>query len=118
MLVAGLRIDGIVAPMVIDRAKNGQILLAYIRNVFAPTLRPGDIVVMDNLSCHKIEGVEEAIKERGASLRYLPPYSPDLNPIEIAFSKLKSHLRKAAETTVTGLWNATGRILDLFKPEE
>ena len=76
------------------------------------------MVVMDNLSCHKVKGVEEAIKARGASLRYLPPSSPDLNPIEMAFSKLKSNLREAAETTVVGLWNAIGRVVELVQPEE
>ena len=86
--------------------------------MLAPELRPGDIVIMDNLAAHKIDGIEQAIQERQAELRYLPPYSPDLNPIEQAFAKLKALLRKAAERTVDGLWNAIGRLLELFPSTE
>jgi transposase len=86
--------------------------------MLVPELRPGDIVIMDNLAAHKVEGVREAIEAQGAELRYLPPYSPDLNPIEQAFAKLKALLRKAAERTVDGLWNAIGQLLDLFPPAE
>ena len=82
--------------------------------MLAPELRPGDIVIMDNLAAHKVDGIRTAIEARGAELRYLPPYSPDLNPIEQAFAKLKALLRKAAERTVDGLWNAIGKLLDLF----
>ena len=83
-----------------------------------PRLRRGDVVVMDNLAAHKVAGVRERIEAAGAEVLYLPPYSPDFNPIENAFSKLKAHLRKAAERTVDGLWNAIGRLIDLFTPAE
>ena len=116
--VAGLRQDGIVAPFVIDRPMNGSIFRAYVEQALAPTLAPGDVVVMDNLSAHKVDGVRAAIEARGASLVYLPPYSPDLNPIEQLFAKLKALLRTAAERTVAGLWNALGRLLDRFNPSE
>ena len=98
-LVAGLRLDGMVAPMVLDGPINGDWFEAYVRNVLAPTLRPGDIVIMDNLSSHKRTAARDLIEEAGATLRFLPPYSPDFNPIEMAFSKLKALLRKAAERT-------------------
>ena len=88
------------------------------RQVLLPTLRPGDIVIMDNLSSHKRASVREMIEAAGAKLRFLPPYSPDFNPIEMAFSKLKALLRKAAERTVDGLWAAIGRFVDLFTPQE
>ena len=97
---------------------NGAVFRAWVEQMLAPELRPGDIVVMDNLAAHKVAGVREAIEARGAELRYLPPYSPDLNPIEQAFAKLKALLRKAAERTVDGLWNAIGKLLDLFPPAE
>ena len=100
--VAGLRCDGIVAPCVIDGPMNGDAFLAYIEQVLAPTLRPGHRVIMDNLSSHKVVGVEQAITARSALPLYLPPYSPDLNPIENAFAKLKALLRAAAERTVGG----------------
>lgn len=116
--VGALRHDGITAPFVIDRAMNGAIFLAYVEQVLAPTLRPGDIVVMDNLPAHKVAGVKELIEARGATLRYLPPYSPDLNPIELAFAKLKSMLRKAEARTINTLWDVIGKLLDLFPPEE
>ena len=116
--VAGLRITGMTAPLVFDGPINAQVFEAYVEQFLAPTLRPGDIVIMDNLSSHKGSKVRELIEAAGASLRYLPPYSPDFNPIEKAFAKLKAHLRKAAERTVDGLWSAIGRCLDLFKPTE
>lgn len=101
--VAGLRSDGMTAPMVIEGAMNGETFLAYVEQCLAPTLNRGDIVVMDNLKAHKVAGVEEAIEAVGAELRYLPKYSPDLNPIEMSFSKLKALLRKAAARTVRAL---------------
>ena len=117
-LVAGLRTSGMVAPMVLDGPINGDWFEAYVRQVLVPELRRGDIVIMDNLSSHKRAATKELIEEAGATLRFLPPYSPDFNPIEQAFSKLKAHLRKAAERTIHGLWNAIGRILDLYSPQE
>lgn len=116
--VAGLRYDSITAPFVIDRPMNGEIFLAYVRNFVAPTLKCGDIVVMDNLSAHKVAGVRDAIREAGADILYLPPYSPDLNPIEQAFAKLKALLRKAAERSVTALWDRIGQILSAFTAQE
>lgn len=116
--VAGLRADGITAPCVIDGPMNGPTFRAYVEQFLAPTLKPGDVVVMDNLSAHKVEGVREAIEAAGATLRYLPPYSPDLNPIEQVFAKLKALLRKAAERSVEALWNRIGNLLDLFSPTE
>jgi transposase len=112
--VAALRSDGITAPCVLDGAMNGEYFRAYVEQFLAPTLKAGDIVIMDNLSSHKIAGVEQAITARGAQLLYLPPYSPDLNPIEPAFAKLKAHLRKAAERTVDALWNRLENVLDAF----
>src|SRR5689334_25444139 len=97
---------------------NGSASLAYVEQVLAPTLRPGDLVIMDNLPAHKRAGVRAAIEAAGASLLYLPPYSPDFNPIENAFAKLKALLRKAAERTVEGLWTAIGRLIDVFTPTE
>jgi transposase len=117
-LVAGLRTTGITAPYVLDSAMNGVLFRAYVEQILAPTLSPGDIVVMDNLPCHKVAGIREAIENREARLLYLPPYSPDLNPIEQAFAKLKALLRKAAERTRDGLWNAIGRIINLYSPDE
>jgi len=116
--VAGLRMSGLTAPFVVDGAMNGDVFRAYVEQVLAPTLAPGDIVVLDNLSSHKVARVREMIEARGASLVYLPPYSPDLNPIEQAFAKLKALLRKIAARTVTALWDALGNILDRFTPQE
>lgn len=116
--LAALRCDGIDAPLVVDGAINGEIFLAYIKQVLVPTLRPGDLVVMDNLSSHKIAGVRETLAAAGATLHYLPPYSPDLNPIEQFFAKLKSQLRSAAERTVEGLWNRIGHLLVNISPVE
>jgi transposase len=116
--VAALRTSGMVAPMVLDGPINGVAFQAYVDQVLVPDLEPGDIVVMDNLGSHKGAGVRTAIEAAGASLLYLPPYSPDFNPIENAFAKLKAMLRKAAERTIDGLWNAIGRIIDTVTPEE
>jgi transposase len=116
--VAGLRDDAITAPLVIDGAMNGETFRAYIEQFLAPTLAHGDIVIMDNLASHKVAGVREAIEARGASLIYLPPYSPDLNPIEQAFAKLKALLRKAAPRTVEALWAVIGEALSAFSSTE
>ena len=115
---AGLRLTGMAAPMVLDGPMNGVAFLAYAEQVLAPELRPGDIVVMDNLPAHKITGVRAAIEGTGAQLLFLPPYSPDMNPIELAFSKLKALLRKAAARTVDDLWSVIAEGLDAFTPEE
>ena len=112
--VAGLRCDAITAPFVVDRPMNGDIFKAYIEQCLAPTLTPGDIVIMDNLAAHKVAGVREAIERTGATLRYLPPYSPDLNPIEQLFAKLKTLLRKAAARSIPTLWDKIGELLDAF----
>lgn len=117
-LVAGLTTRGMVAPLVLDGAINRHAFEVYVEKVLAAELRPGDIVIMDNLSSHKGPRVREMIEAAGASLLYLPPYSPDFNPIENAFAKLKALLRKAAERTVEGLWNAIGRLIDVFTPDE
>jgi transposase len=117
-LVAALGADGMTAPMVIDGAMTGDLFVAYIEQILAPTLRPGDVVVMDNLTSHKRARVREAIEGAGCTLMYLPPYSPDLNPIELAFAKLKSLLRKAGKRTVDGLWEFLGQALDAFAPQE
>jgi transposase len=116
--LCGLRTSGTVAPLVLEGAINGRAFRAYIEQMLAPTLAPDDIVVMDNLGSHKVEGVREAIEAQGARLLYLPPYSPDLNPIELAFSKLKRLLRSAAARTVGALWDAIGGLLDRFSPKE
>jgi len=116
--VAALRQDGLTAPMVIDGAVNGDLFVAYVEQMLVPTLRPGDVVVMDNLSCHKRAQVRALIETAGCTVRYLPPYSPDLNPIELAFAKLKALLRKAAQRTVDGLWDFLGEVLEAFSPEE
>ena len=116
--VAGLRLTGMVAPMVLDGPINRIAFQAYVDQVLVPALEPGDVVVMDNLSSHKGPAVRAAIEAAGAHLLYLPPYSPDFNPIENAFAKLKALLRKAAERTVDGLWDTIGRLIDLFEPQE
>jgi transposase len=117
-LVAALRIDRMTAPYAIDGAMDGSSFLAYVEQVLAPTLHKGDIVFMDNLRTHKIVGVREAIEAIGATLRYLPAYSPDLNPIEQAFSKLKAALRKRAARTVNALLKLIGKLVTSFAPEE
>ena len=116
--VAGLRNTGMVAPMVLDGPINRDAFTEYVRQVLVPKIVPGDTVVMDNLSSHKGVEVRELIEAAGATLLFLPPYSPDFNPIENAFSKLKAHLRKAAERTIHSLWDAIGRILDRYTPME
>ena len=116
--VAGLRLDGMVAPMVLDGPINGDWFEAYVTHVLAPTLRPGDIVIMDNLLKPQARRGQDVIEAAGAELRFLPPYSPDFNPIEMAFAKLKALLRKAAERTVDGLWNAIGRLVDTLHSSE
>lgn len=117
-VVAGLRLSGIMAPMVLDGPINQQAFEAYVSQILVPELTPGDIVIMDNLSSHKSPAVRAAIEAAGAELRFLPPYSPDFNPIEKAFAKLKALLRKAAERTVDGLWRTIGTLIDLFTPAE
>ena len=116
--VAALRIDGLTAPTVIDGAMDGPSFLAYVSQVLAPALRKNDIVFMDNLRTHKIDGVAAAIEAAGAKLRYLPAYSPDLNPIEMLFAKLKTALRKGAARTVKALMKLIGKLLKTFAPEE
>lgn len=113
-----LRITGMTAPMVLDGAMNGIAFRAYVEQVLVPALSPGDVVVMDNLPAHKAEGVRQAIERAGAELRFLPPYSPDFNPIEMAFSKLKALLRAKAERTVDALWETVGALIGSFKPAE
>ncbi len=116
--VGALRLTGMVAPMVLDGPINGHAFQAYVDQVLVPELKPGDIVVMDNLGSHKGAAVRSAIEKARASLLYLPPYSPDFNPIENAFAKLKALLRKAAERTVEGLWTKIGDLLPAFTPAE
>ena len=113
-----LRLTGMTAPFVYDGAMNGNVFLAYVSQVLAPTLSPGDVVIMDNLPAHKAAGICDAIEAAGASLLYLPPYSPDFNPIENAFSKLKALLRAKAERTIAALWDTVGSLIDLFTPTE
>jgi len=116
--VAGLRHNKMVAPFVLDGPMTRAAFLAYLEQCLRPTLKRGDIVIIDNLSAHKGDAVEKAIKAARASLLYLPKYSPDLNPIEQAFSKLKALLRKAAERTVPGLWRRIGKLLAAFSARE
>ena len=115
---AGLRLDGMAAPMLLDGPMNGPAFLAYAEQVLAPALRSGDVVVMDNLPSHKISGVRDAIEKAGARLLFLPPCSPAFNPIEMAFSKLKALLRKAAARTVDELWAVVADCLSAFTPQE
>jgi transposase len=116
--LAALRSDRIDAPYVIDGPINGDSFLAYVEQVLVPTLKPGDIVVIDNLGSHKRKAVRRAIRAAGAKLFFLPPYSPDLNPIEQMFAKLKTLLRKAAERTVEATWRRIGALLSAFSPQE
>lgn len=116
--LAAIRHDALTAPLVVDGAIDGDTFRAYVEQQLAPTLAAGDIVVMDNLSSHKVAGVREAIEATGATVAYLPPYSPDLNPIEQVFAKVKSILRRAAERTRDGLWRLLGDIVDQFTPDE
>jgi len=116
--IAGLRHDGMTAPWVLDGPMDGPAFTTYIKTQLAPTLRKGDVVVMDNLPAHKVAAAKAAINERGAWLLFLPPYSPDLNPIELAFSKLKAHMKRLAPRTVDGVWKSAGKILELFSKQE
>ncbi len=116
--VAGLRSRGLIAPLVLDGTMTGEVFRAYVEQMLAPALQPGDVVVMDNLPAHKVAGVQEAIQAAHASLLYLPSYSPDLNPIEQVFAKLKALLRKAAERTKDALWGTIGTLLEAFTPDE
>ena len=117
-LVAGLRLGGLTAPMIVDGAMNGDAFTAYAETFLAPTLAPGDIVILDNLPAHKVSGARAAIERAGASLMFLPPYSPDFNPIEQVFAKIKALLRKAAARTVDALEAAIASALDAFLPDE
>ena len=116
--LAGLRSSGWVAPLVIDGALNGALFLNYVQQHLAPALKPGDLLILDNLSSHKVRGVRQAIEAMGAHVLYLPPYSPDLNPIENAFAKLKAHARKSAARTLDALERAAANALQQFKPDE
>ncbi len=116
--VAGLKCDGLIAPWVIDAPMNRAIFEAYVETQLAPALKPGDVVILDNLSSHKSDKAEKIIRDKGAWLLFLPPYSPDLNPIEMAFAKLKSRLRATAARTIDDLWKAIGSICSLFTPDE
>src|SRR5215204_5659418 len=116
--VGALRRNGMTAPFVVDGAMTGETFLAYVEQCLAPTLKRKDVVIMDNLSAHKVPGVRKAIKARGATLRYLPKYSPDLNPIEMSFSKLKAFLRKVAERTIRNLCRRIGSFTQSLSPRE
>ena len=116
--IAGLRQSGIIAPLVLDGPMTGAAFRAYVEQALVPALQPGDVVVMDNLAAHKVTGIEEAIALAGASLLYLPPYSPDLNPIEQLIAQLKALLRKAAARTKEVLWATAGQLLDLIQSSE
>jgi transposase len=116
--IAGLRCGALTAPFVIDAPMDRRIFETYVESQLAPTLEKGDIVIMDNLAAHKSPIAEKAIRDRGAWVLFLPPYSPDLNPIEMAFAKLKAHLRARAVRTIDALWKAIGQICDLFLPDE
>lgn len=115
--VGGLTLAGFIAPMLLDGPMDGEVFRAWCEQMLAPALRPGDIVIMDNLAAHKVAGVRQAIEARQATLLYLPPYSPDLNPIENAFAKLKAHVRKDAARTVEALETAAADALQTFKPD-
>jgi len=115
---AGLRASGLVAPFILDGPMTGEAFLVYLDEILIPTLEVDDIVIMDNLPAHKVAGVRKQIEAAGAKLLYLPPYSPDLNPIEMIFAKLKSLLRKAAERTIPALWDRIQSVLDEFKQAE
>ena len=116
--VGGLRLGGMTAPMVLDGPMDGPAFLAWVEQMLAPTLEPGDIVVLDNLPAHKPDAVRTAIEATGATLRYLPPYSPDLNPIEMAFSKFKALLKKAAARTIDDLCTAIAQALPQLTPND
>jgi transposase len=116
--IGGLRLSGMTAPMVLDGPMTGGWFVAYVEQILVPTLKPGDIVILDNLAAHKSAAARTAIEMAGGRLLFLPPYSPDLNPIENAFSKLKALLRKAAARTVEQLWKAIAHAIDAFTPNE
>ena len=116
--VGALTLSGVAAPMLLDGPMDGARFLAWVAQMLVPALRPADVVVMDNLPAHKVAGVREAIENAGARLLYLPPYSPDFNPIELGFSKLKAHVRKAAPRTIDALNQATANALNTFTPQE
>lgn len=116
--VAGLKCDGLIAPWVVDAPMNRMIFETYVETQLAPVLKAGDVVILDNLSSHKSEKAAKTIRAKGAWLLFLPPYSPDLNPIEMAFSKLKACLRATAARTIEDLWKAIGNICRLFPPDE
>jgi transposase len=116
--IGALRCDGLTAPSVFDGAINGDAFLAYVEQVLVPTLHKGDVVIMDNLGSHKIKGIRQAIEAAGAMLLFIPPYSPDLNPIEQAFAKLKALLRAKALRSVEALWKALGDLTTAFSPQE
>lgn len=115
---AGLRLGGMVAPMVLDGAMNGDAFRAYVEQVLVPELNKGDVVIMDNLPAHKVSGVRKMIEDAGARLLYLPPYSPDFNPIEMAFSKLKAMLRRASARTIDELWDVIAECIEKFPPKQ
>ena len=115
---AALRLDGLTAPMLLDGPMNGAAFLAYVEQVLVPTLIPGDLVMMDNLPAHKVSGVKEAIEAAGATRVFLPPYSPDFNPIEQAYATLKAFLRKAAARTVDDLWAVIAEAIEMFPPAQ
>jgi transposase len=116
--IAGLRQSGIIAPLVLDGPMTGMAFRAYVEQVLAPALAPGDVIVLDNLGAHRVHGVRQALAAAGASILYLPPYSPDLNPIEQLFAKLKALLRKASARTRDQLWSAIGRLLPTIPASE
>jgi len=116
--LAALRHDGLTAPCVIDGPINGDSFLAYVEQLLVPVLKPGDVVIFDNLGSHKGKAVRRAIRAAGAKLFFLPPYSPDLNPIEQVFAKLKTLLRKASERSVEDTWRRIGSLIDAFSPKE
>jgi transposase len=116
--VGGLTLDGVVAPMTLDGAMTGAAFLAYVKQVLVPTLAPGDIVILDNLPAHKPLAIRKAIEAAGAVMLFLPPYSPDFNPIEMAFSKIKASLKKAAARTVLALWDAIRKAIDTVTPND
>ena len=116
--VAALSADGLVAPMVVDGPMNGETFLAYVEQVLTREIKAGDLVILDNLPAHRVTGARQAIEAKGAALINLPPYSPDLNPIENAFAKLKALLRKAAARTIEDLWEMIGKALQAFTPNE
>ena len=116
--LAGLRVQGIIAPCVIDGPINGPMFLAWVTQFLVPQLRPGDIVLLDNLGSHKGQAARRAVRQTGAHMLFLPPYSPDLNPIEQLFAKLKHLMRKAEPRTIEDTWRKVGQIIDLFSPAE